>query len=137
MILVDTSVLINLLRGTGGKKTELLREVITRGLTFGISVLTYQEVLQGAKDEREFSTLEQYLGSLKIYYLPEEQGFFSAASRLFYSLRRNGITPRGTVDVLIAATAMAHEAYLLHDDKDFDAMEPLVSELKVLHALPG
>lgn len=135
MILVDTSVLINLLRGKDGEKTELLREVIARELPFGISVLTYQEILQGAKDEREFSTLEQYLGSQKIYYLPDESAFFTRASRMVFTLRRNGITPRGTIDVLIAATAIANGAFLLHDDKDFDAMAPHLPELKVLRAL--
>lgn len=137
MILVDTSVLINLLRGTEGEKTELLREVVEKGLPFGISALTYQEILQGAKDEREYSMLEQYLGSQKIYYPPPNDEFYTKASCIFYSLRGKGVTLRGTIDVLIAATAIENDLRLLHDDKDFDTMERNIPELKVLHSFGG
>lgn len=136
MILVDTSVLINLLRGVGGGKTAMMREVIEREIPFGIAAVTYQEILQGARDEREFSTLVEYLGSLKIYHFPASVDFYTKASRLFYLLRRKGVTPRGTIDVLIAAMAIENDLLLLHDDRDFDMMEQHTPELKVLHALP-
>lgn len=133
MILVDTSVVINLLRGIENDKTKLFREVLEKKIPFGISALTYQEILQGARDQKEWDLLETYLGSQTIYYLPQEQTFFKKASELFYHLRRKGITPRGTVDILIAMTAIENKLNLLHDDKDFTAMQKHIPELKILN----
>jgi predicted nucleic acid-binding protein len=63
MILVDTSVLINYLRGSDNDKTLLLSSVMERGISWGISAYTYQELLQGAHDEHEFSALKEYIGT--------------------------------------------------------------------------
>lgn len=63
MILVDTSVLIGYLKGSRGKTYDLLDEIIDREIPFGINCYIYQELLQGAKDETEYSRLQEYLGS--------------------------------------------------------------------------
>jgi predicted nucleic acid-binding protein len=134
MILVDTSVLINYLKGDEGAKTLLFVEVMEHGVPWGISAYTYQELLQGARDEREFSDLKEYLGTQRIYFLPNDKSTFESAARLYFDLRRKGITPRGMVDVLIAFTAIRYELELLHDDKDFDAVASGASGLKIMHA---
>ncbi len=61
MVLVDTSVLIDFLKGGQNRKTALLDEIIAREVPFGISAYTYQEVLQGARNEREYKRLREYL----------------------------------------------------------------------------
>jgi hypothetical protein len=81
-----------------------------------------QEVLQGARDEREYKELREYLDSQTVYSLPEERKTYEKAARLFFDLRRKGITVRGAFDVLIALTAMEYDLMLLHDDRDFDAI---------------
>lgn len=132
MILVDTSVLINLLRGRENTKTGIFRKVIEKGIPFGISVLTYQEVLQGACDTKEWNLLQEYLNSQTIYYLPQNSEYYTKAAEIVFHLRRNGITPRSTIDILIATTAIENQLGLLHDDKDFDAMQKYVPELKIV-----
>lgn len=135
MILVDSSVLIAYLRGRRTRKAALFDAVLERGIPFGISVYTYQEVLQGARDEREYKRLREYLGAQTIYSLPEGKETHEMAARLFFELRRKGITVRGSVDVLIALTAMEHRLMLLHDDRDFDAIASKTG-LTVLNELP-
>ncbi len=122
MVLLDTSVLIAHLKGTRTPKTRLLDEILARNIPFGISVHTYQEVLQGARDEREFRQLREYLGSQAIYQLPEGKETYEKAARLYFDLRRKGITVRSSIDILIALTAMENNLMLLHDDRDFDAI---------------
>jgi len=56
---------------------------------------------------------------------------FERAARLYFDLRRKGITPRGTIDIFIALTAIHHNLSLLHDDRDFDAIASYVKELKI------
>jgi predicted nucleic acid-binding protein len=135
MVLVDTSVLISYLRGQVNSKTELLDEVLDRDVPFGIACYTFQEVLQGARDEAELRTLKEYLSTQVIYYLEQTRETYENAAMLYFRLRRKGITPRSTVDVLIALTAIANNLSLLHDDRDFDVMSQHLQELRVLDSL--
>ena len=122
MILVDTSVLIGGLKGQDDPKTRLFKDVLLRNIPYGISAYTFQEVLQGARSENEYSRLREYLSTQKIYYLPAKAVTYEKAARLYYDLRRKGVTPRSAIDVLIALTALENRLFLLHNDKDFDAM---------------
>lgn len=61
MVLLDTSILIEYFKGRQNPKVELLDEILARDIPFGISVFTYQEVLQGARNEREYKRLREYL----------------------------------------------------------------------------
>jgi len=132
VILVDTSVLVDYFKGRDTLKTRVFDAVINHGIPYGISPYAYQELLQGAKDEREFRLLKEYLSTQHIYFLPPVLDFFEEAARLYFDLRRKGVTLRGTVDILIALTAVHHNLSLLHDDRDFDALAYAVKSLKIL-----
>jgi len=67
MILVDTSVLIDLFKGNENEATRLFREVMRQEMSFGITPVILQEVLQGAKTEKEFTTLNEYLSSQRFF----------------------------------------------------------------------
>ena len=69
MILVDTSVLINFFRGRETAGTRYLETLISEEKPFCINEFIYQELLQGSKDEKEFSTLNSYLGEIPLYSL--------------------------------------------------------------------
>jgi hypothetical protein len=45
------------------------------------------------------------------------------AARNYRLLRRRGVTPRKTIDVLIAGFCLQYDHRLLHADRDFDPME--------------
>ena len=77
MILVDTSVLIDLFKGNENEPTCCFREVLQQEVPFGITPVIYQEVLQGAKTKREYSILNEYLSTqrfftprIKFYLMP-------------------------------------------------------------------
>lgn len=69
MVLVDTSVLINYLRGRKTEGADKLSSLIENDEPFGINDFIYQELLQGAKDEKEFSLLDEYLNDLPFFSL--------------------------------------------------------------------
>ncbi|HHH18954.1 MAG TPA: PIN domain nuclease [Campylobacterales bacterium] len=129
MYLVDTSVLIDFFKGIENSKTRKLEQIIQYKIPFGISALTYQEVLQGAKDQKEFDTLNQYLSTQHIYYPPQES--YEQAARIFFQCRKSGVTIRSTIDALIATTAIEYRLILLAKDKDFDNMAKVVSDLSL------
>jgi predicted nucleic acid-binding protein len=135
MILVDTSVLIGFLKGQADDKTELFKEILSRDIPFGISSYTYQEVLQGARNEEEFQTLYDYLTTQPIYYLKPEAATYEKAAKLYFNMRRKGITPRSTLDMLIALTAIENNLALLHNDSDFNTMADHTPDLRVLNTL--
>lgn len=135
MILVDTSVLIGFFKGHKDKKTQLFDEILSRDIPFGLSPYTFQEVLQGARNEKEYKLLRDYLATQIIYFLPEETATYEKAARLYFDLRRKGITPRSTIDILIALTAMTRQLMLLHNDRDFDLMAEQLDTLKILEMI--
>ncbi|MGH3322748.1 MAG: PIN domain-containing protein [Streptosporangiaceae bacterium] len=51
---------------------------------------------------------------------------FDAATRIYRRCRRSGITPRGTVDCMIAAVAWRRGATLLSRDVDLDQVAQVV-----------
>ncbi len=136
MVLADTSILVDFFRGRKTLKTRLFDEILARDIPFGISPYTYQELLQGARDEREYESLREYLGTQTLYFLPGGRETHEKAARLYFDLRRMGITVRGTIDVFIALTAMENNLMLLHSDRDFDAIAAVMPDCKILNALP-
>lgn len=131
MILVDTSVIIDFLRKRDNAPTEKFRRVLDQGTPFGITAYVMQEVLQGARSERELDILYDYLGTQKLYAPMEHPGSYAEAARLFVKCRKKGLPVRSSVDCLIARVAMEHDLHLLHNDRDFEAIAR-VAPLKML-----
>lgn len=120
MILVDTSVLIDYLKGRDAPHTRKLTEIIDRDIPFGICPVVFLEVLRGAATPNDFDLLEDYLGSLPFYDLRDARESAARAAETSLELRRRGLAVKSTIDFLIAQTAIDNDLYLLHHDVDFD-----------------
>ena len=79
-----------------------------------------QEVLRGTSNAAHYDRTRRMLLDTEV--LDESTPFerFEEAAKLFLACRDDGITPRTSVDCLVAATAIAHGIPLLHDDRDFE-----------------
>jgi predicted nucleic acid-binding protein len=128
MILVDTSVWVEVLRDKTGRMVQALRERI--GADIGVfSRFTQLELLQGAEDEGEWSRLDKYLATQ--YYLDATDETWPQAARIYFDLRRGGITINSPIDCCIAQLAIEAGALLLHQDGDFEkiaGIRPLLAE---------
>ena len=131
MILVDTSVIIDYLKGTENSATEKFQEILDRSIPFGINSLIYQEVLQGARNESEFNKLKEYLETLDFYELKKGRLSYEAAAYINFLCQRAGVTIRSTVDLLIAQTAIEHGIPLLHNDSDFGRIAGVVEDFTI------
>ncbi len=127
MILVDTSVLIDFFKGVSNPPANRLREVLVEGIPFAITSVIYQEVLQGAKSEKEFALLNDYLSSQRFIHPQDAVRTYEKAARLYFLCRKQGVPFRSTIDCLIAQIALEHDLLLLHNDKDFDAMAAIIT----------
>ena len=124
MLLIDTSIWVQLFRRNSDDFKESLIKAID-GRNYYLSRFTQTELLQGCLDEKEWSTLHSYL-EVQDYIEPSAESWIAAA-RIYYSLRRQGITVRNTIDCCIAASAIEHDLLLLHIDKDFEAISKGIS----------
>lgn len=129
MILVDTSVLIDFLKGLDNPATQKMYQVIDRDIPFGISPAIFLEVLQGAATERDFKLLWEYLGSQAFYDLKDGRESSARAAKMSLELRRKGMAVGSSIDLLVAQTAIDNDLYLLHNDSGFDRIKK-VSSLK-------
>ena len=124
MILVDSSVWIDYLRGVETKQTDRLHGLLgLEPVAVGDLILT--EVLQGTTTEKEFKELLKLLNSLEVVSLGG-YGVAVQAARNFRALREKGVTIRKTIDCIIATRCIMDGLTLLHSDKDFD---PFVAHL--------
>jgi len=130
MYLVDTSVWIGLFRQKETAATHRLRSILEQGISFGISSVIYQELLQGAKDESDYQQLRAYLQSQRFYHPEDAINSYANAARINFDCRRKGVTIRSTIDCLIATVAIEHKLVLLHDDMDFFHMAQVINDLK-------
>jgi len=132
MILVDTSILIGYFKGLKGKPYDILDVLLDENTPLGICNQIYQEVLQGAKNEKEFNMLKDYLNTMDFYDLRYGKKSYENSAKLYFECRRNGITPRSTIDLIIAQTAIDNNLLLFHNDSDFVQISKVNSNLKLL-----
>ena len=117
MILVDTSVWIEILRDKTGRLVKLFRDRTGEEI-IAFSRFTQLELLQGAKNEQEWQRLDTYLATQ--YYLEATEDTWREAARIYFELRKNGITINSPIDCCIAQLAIETQVLLLHRDKDFE-----------------
>ena len=121
MIIVDTSVWVDLLRDKETFQSAWLRQNLNRPI-FGLTDLTYYELLQGQKTDATFEKLRYSLLELGVHATGGAE-LAEAAARNYRTLRRRGLTIRTTIDCLIATFCLLGDHTLLHDDRDFVPFE--------------
>jgi predicted nucleic acid-binding protein len=119
VILVDTSVWIEVLADRAGNKRDAFQNALG-GDDVALTRFNQLELLQGARDEREWSLLSEYLQDQE--YLEARSESWADAARMYFDLRRLGKTVRSPIDCCIAQIAIDHDVLLLHRDRDFEAI---------------
>ena len=124
MILVDSSVWIDLLNNIVTEPVARLRALIpTNPILVGDLILC--EVLQGLRTEAQAKLVERSLARFEAVSLLDPDLAVRAAANYRF-LRRQGITVRRTIDLIIGTFCVERGHALLHDDRDFEPMERLL-----------
>lgn len=121
MILVDSSVWIDYLRGTPTAQTDRL-DALLGSTPLAVGDLILAEVLQGCTSDRAFNQVRDLLSALTVVNLCGPEVAIEAA-RNFRRLRARGLTVRKTIDTVIATRCILDRHELLHSDRDFDVFE--------------
>jgi hypothetical protein len=130
VIIVDTTVWVDYLRGTQNPETEWL-EIEADRKRLGLTDLILCEVLQGVRNEQEFGQVRTELQRFELFETGGEELVIAAATN-FRIIRERGKTIRKTIDCLIATFCVLNGHALLHRDRDFDSFEEILG-LNVIH----
>ena len=114
MILVDTSVWIELLNGK--LKTQVVEEDLLRFVTCGPIA---QEVLQGSRQGAMADGFRDAFLAIPRLGDPLRWDTFMGASEIYRQGRRSGYAIRSSIDCLIAAIAIENDVPVWHKDRDF------------------
>jgi predicted nucleic acid-binding protein len=121
MILVDSSVWIDWLRGADTAAVRFLQER-EGGDELALTHMIFLEVLQGVRSDRLFKTIRNVLGAQSMLEPLHGLDTLTAAAHLYQRARTAGFTVRKSADCLIAAIAIEQGALLVHNDRDFLAL---------------
>ena len=122
MILVDTSVWVDFLRGEKSAQRRTLHSLIEDEEDLSITEIILTEILQGIKKDRDFETIKNYLLEFTIHR-PKGIETYLRAAQVYRDCRKKGKTVRKTVDCIIAAICIENDLVLFHKDSDFDSIE--------------
>lgn len=119
VILVDTSVWVEHLRGTRSRAHLAFRELATTSpAEIATCAPIAMELLAGPTDPFTVRRIEDQLGTLDDLVV-DPDGDFRAAASIARAVRRQGDTVRSLVDCLIASVALRHDAVVWHCDADY------------------
>ncbi len=119
MVLVDTSVWVDVFRDATGLERSALQAALGEDDVV-LTRFNQLELLQGAREEREWTLLVSYLDHQE--YLEARADTWRNAARIYFELRRRGRTVRSPIDCCIAQLALDHGALLIHRDRDFETI---------------
>jgi hypothetical protein len=117
VILVDTSAWVEFDRATGSAVERRLTQLIAEDGDVAVTEPVIMEVVAGARDAARERDLRRLLGRFTLLRFDPIVDF-DAAARIYRTCRRQGVTPRGLLDCMIASVAHRHGASLLTADGD-------------------
>lgn len=136
MIMVDTTVWIDFLRGTRSAEQKVLEKAISAGTRLiCITDVIQTEILQGIRSDDQYAKTRHLLQRVPCLTAKAPATFLHAAD-LYRRCRKKGATIRSTVDCLIAAVCIENKVPLLHHDRDFEVLARHVG-LKTVDPLTG
>ncbi len=121
MIIADTDVLIDFLRGRGGAARRVALELETR--SFGTTAITAFELRSGARSSKQLKGIDTLLDAMTLLSFGPEEARIAADLRVQLERQGQGI---GMADYMIAAVCIANDGVLLtRNRKHFERVEGL------------
>lgn len=120
-VLVDTSVWVHYDRGDDHPTALMLKNLIAASDRVAVTEPVVMELLAGARNDLEKQRISRLVTRFSLLRF-DPVADFDAAAGLYRICRRNGVTPRGLVDCMIASVALRTGSRLLAADGDFERM---------------
>lgn len=121
MIVVDSSVWIEFLRGTESRADRTLSRLIAADEDVAVTEVVVMEILAGARSDRQHAELRSTLHAFPILVVDGLAGY-EAAADLYRACRDAGEPVRALTDCLVAVPAIDAGATVLALDADFEKL---------------
>ncbi len=131
-MMVDTSAVIEFLRGTGSAAHQRLALAIRSNEVLCLPAVVLQEVLQGARDASHFIRLQAQIDQIPVFESEDVRELHRQAALLYARCRWKGLTVRNPIDCIVAACALEADIPLLARDRDFSALCQIEPKLKLI-----
>ena len=123
MVVADSSVWIDFFNAAANPARDELRRMLFEGtVRIVVPDLVLFEVLRGFRHERDLRQAKALMSGLAVEAACSPELALSAIVH-YRSLRAAGISPRSSIDVLVASFCIEKNYLLLHRDRDFTAFE--------------
>lgn len=119
MILIDTSVWVDLFNQTSTPESDRLQAYLLEREPIALCGVVLTEILMGFREGQIFKRVQELLESIPLTQDLDRKGY-EAAADLYRLCRAKGYTVRSTVDCLIAQTCIRNDLFLLARDRDFE-----------------
>jgi len=131
-MIVDTSAVIELLRGTGSRTHLAFTQALRQEQPLWIPAVVLQEVLQGARDASHFVRLQSQMDQLPLFEPDDVYELHRHAALLYARCRWRGVTVRSPIDCVVAACALEADMPLLAVDRDFSGIASVEPKLRLV-----
>ena len=121
MIVVDTSVWIDVINETDTPAASACVDLIESGQSVALTGVILTEILQGIRSESEAEVVAERFRAFPILHM-DDTADYELAARLYRLARAAGVTVRNMADCLIAAPCVRSGVPILHSDADFDRL---------------
>jgi hypothetical protein len=129
MVLVDTSVWIDVFRGVDSPEVTYVVDAMNDDEDLCICGPILMELLQGIRSEPQCHKVKQLLSPFR--YLSTPRSTYLLAADIYRAASARGTPVRSAIDCIIAACAIENDVAILHRDNDFSVIAA-VSKLKVV-----
>ena len=124
MVIVDTTVWVDFLKGRETDQVGKLEELISDEVDVFTTGVIVQEVLSGIKSKREREKVRKEFDCF-IVVMPTLDTHIQAAE-IFDACQKKGYTIRSVIDCLIAALALEYDLTILENDRDYGFISAVV-----------
>ena len=122
MTTADSSVWIDFLKGRRTAEANRLEALLADEASDLVLLdVVLMEVLRGIRDEGEYLLTYESLMPLVVETAGGKDVALIAVN-VYRNLRKNGLTVRSSIDLLVAAWCIKNQCELIHNDRDFDAI---------------
>lgn len=117
MVIVDTSVWIDLLKGRESTSTRKLEQLLLEDADIFITGVILQEILSGIKSKKEREKVKKEFD--RFIAITPSLDTHAQAAEIFDGCKKKGYTIRSAIDCLIASLALEYDLAVLENDRDY------------------